>query len=356
MDAHLERGPRSLHSVQRRAADRPFHPWLTTVQARRITEGGSGRAPSWAARAASRPSGRLTTAARRSRSIRSRTASAVSERPSLEVGAEHGPGRADPGLGEQRTQERRRQVDDRGGLAGERQRGGDGVERLRVGGERQLAEAAARGDGGIRQVRGQPLLEGAGARGGDERGARRAARIQIDQQRRPVGLGGGAGERRGGGPRPLRTSRSRHQDDGTRFRCAFTTCEVGKAHRTRHRGLACAEEVTASVSARAGIGEGGRRRTVTRPPSTETPRRPPQPSPARRRALPRRPAGRKRAPAPRPPRRRRQASASSPATRSCSASRPASSNAGSAATSSTVLWPLSARPPSTPHPTTAVEV
>ena len=93
-----------------------------------------------AARSASRPSGRLSTATRRPRAIRSRAASAVrarsaarSARSSAAVGGR--------GLLEERTQQARRQVDDAGRLADQRQRRGDRLDALGLGRQLQLADA-----------------------------------------------------------------------------------------------------------------------------------------------------------------------------------------------------------------------
>ena len=92
-------------------------------------------------------------------------------------------------------------------------------------------------------------------RGRDERRARRAPVAELDQQAGPAGVRAGAGERRGGGARALGRARPADQGDGPRV---------------PHRDLAAAEPVTASRSREPAESEGGRTRTVTRPPPTLT--------------------------------------------------------------------------------------
>ena len=183
------------------------------------------------------------------------------------------------------------------------------------------------------QVRGQPLLQLAAPPAEASRVGPRRPAADVDQQRRPVDVGAGAGERRGRAARALGGA-DRGDQDGRRI-----GGRVG-AHRA---GLALAELVTARRSATRRSGDGGRSRTDTVPPrdrDVDVVLRPARQGRARRLAPPSRP---RRAPAPPPRRRRRPASARS--RRRAAAGRPAPRAAAPAAPRPARPRPARARSP-----------
>ncbi len=103
----------------------------------------------------------------------------------VEIGAQHRAASPDACIGERHLKPRRWQVDDRDRVANQRQRRTHALERLGLVRDGKVAGLPTRGGARIRKVNGEPLLQFARARRGDQGRTRRPA-ADVDQQPGPV--------------------------------------------------------------------------------------------------------------------------------------------------------------------------
>ena len=227
-----------------------------SAAARRLS-GGARRAGR--RRAATRPSGRLRTATRRPAGHQVADGERSQRAVLGEVGAEQGAGRQDAGSASSGCSSEGGRWTTAADSRASGSAAGDGARSPRVRPSVSW-QTAARGDaasGRCATSRSSTLARPAVATGSS------AARgpPPVRSASGPVGLRGRAGERRGRGPRSLAAPTA-----ATRT----TAPPPASARRSSARGLAEARGGDREAVGDAGIGDGGRRRTVTRPPSTET--------------------------------------------------------------------------------------
>jgi hypothetical protein len=172
----------------------------------------------------------------------------------VEVSAKHCSRGPDADIGKRLLKSRGRQVDDGDRVADQRQRRAHALECLLVVGDGEMAGLSARGNAQLRKMDGEPLLQVARTRRGDQ-SRTRSATADVDQQAGPIGFRAGADERCCRRLGAARRTDGGDKDDHLAHRPAF---------------LAKAELVMARRSASDGNGDGGINRTVTSPPRTET--------------------------------------------------------------------------------------
>jgi hypothetical protein len=136
-----------------------------------------------------------------------------------DVSAEHYPAGLDPRTLQNILKQDGRDMQHGNRVAYKRQRSGQTLERSGITRNREMTRPAARSGSQLRQVHGQPLLQLPGPARSDQGWSRRPP-TDVNEQAGTIGLRSGAGKRRSGGPRSIRGTDRRDENDAPPHRPA----------------------------------------------------------------------------------------------------------------------------------------